>query len=254
MRVLLILVDGMRPDSITDLPKAQEMIGKSSYTMEATTVMPSVTLPCHMSLFHSVDPSRHGTAINIYAPQVRPINGLCEVIKNNGKNSAFFYDWEELRDLTRPGSLHWSYFCKGLAVGLDKADRLLTDAAIEYLAEYDTEFTFLYLGEADEVGHACGWMSEEYLAAIRRSWDAIGRIVNSLPDDFTVMVTADHGGHDRTYGTDSPENMTIPFIIKGKDFKPGEKLENVSIKDIAPTAAKLLDIAPDQAWEGKSLV
>ena len=79
----------MRPDSITDLPKAQEMIGKSSYTMEATTVMPSVTLPCHMSLFHSVDPSRHGTTINIYAPQVRPINGLCEVIKNNGKNSAF---------------------------------------------------------------------------------------------------------------------------------------------------------------------
>lgn len=80
------------------------------------------------------------------------------------------------------------------------------------------------------------------------------RIVNSLPDDFTVMVTADHGGHDRTHGTDSPKDMTIPFIIKGKDFKPGEKLENVSIKDIAPTVAKLLDIAPDQAWEGKKLV
>lgn len=80
------------------------------------------------------------------------------------------------------------------------------------------------------------------------------RVVNSLPDDFTVIVTADHGGHDRTHGTDSPENMTIPFISKRKDFKPGEKLENVSIKDIAPTVAKLLDIAPDQTWEGKSLV
>lgn len=79
------------------------------------------------------------------------------------------------------------------------------------------------------------------------------RIVSSLPDDFTVIVTADHGGHDRTHGTDSPEDMTIPFIIKGKDFKPGEKLE-ISIKDIAPTVAKLLDIAPDQARKGKSLV
>lgn len=69
-----------------------------------------------------------------------------------------------------------------------------------------------------------------------------------------LWFTADHGGHDRTHGTDSPENMTIPFIIKGKDFKAGEKLENVSIKDIAPTVAKLLGIAPDQAWEGKSLV
>ena len=54
-----------------------------------------------------------------------------------------------------------------------------------------------------------------------------------------LWFTADHGGHDRTHGTDSPEDMTIPFIINGKDFKAGEKLENVSIKDIAPTVAKL---------------
>ena len=47
--------------------------------------------------------------------------------------------------------------------------------------------------------------------------------------------------------------MAIPLIIKGKDFKAGEKLENVSIKDIAPTVAKLLDIAPDKEWEGESL-
>lgn len=30
-------------------------------------------------------------------------------------------------------------------------------------------------------------------------------------------------------------------------------IENVSIKDIAPTVAKLLDIAPDKEWKGKSL-
>ena len=69
-----------------------------------------------------------------------------------------------------------------------------------------------------------------------------------------LWFTADHGGHDRTHGTDSPEDMTIPFIIKEKNFKVGEKPWNVSIKDIAPTAAKLLDIVLDQAWEGKSLV
>lgn len=47
--------------------------------------------------------------------------------------------------------------------------------------------------------------------------------------------------------------MAIPLIIKGKDFKAGEKLENVSIKDIAPTVAKLLYIATDKEWEGESL-
>ena len=131
MRVLLILVDGMRPDSLTDIQKAQEIIKKSSYTMEAKTVTPSVTLPCHMSLFHSVDPSRHGTTTNTYAPQVRPINGLCEVIKYNNKSSAFFYNWEELRDLSRPDSLSFSYFCRDIDIGFDKADKIITDAAIE---------------------------------------------------------------------------------------------------------------------------
>lgn len=253
MRVLLILVDGMRPDSLTDIQKAQEIIEKSSYTMEAKTVMPSVTLPCHMSLFHSVDPSRHGTTTNIYAPQVRPINGLCEVIKNNNKSSAFFYNWEELRDLTRPDSLSFSYFCRGRNIGYDRANKIITDAAIEYISDFYTDFTFLYLGDTDGVGHKYGWMSNEYIAAVNRSWDEIDKIINSLTEDYTVIITADHGGHDRFHGTDLPEDMTIPLIIKGKDFKAGEKLENVSIKDIAPTVAKLLDIAPDREWEGDSL-
>ena len=69
MRTLLILVDGMRPDALKNLDTAQDIIQKSAYTMDAKTVMPSVTLPCHMSLFHSVDPSRHGTTTNTYAPQ-----------------------------------------------------------------------------------------------------------------------------------------------------------------------------------------
>ena len=112
MRTLVILVDGMRPDSLTHMEKAQAIMQRSSYTMEAATVMPSVTLPCHMSLFHSVDPARHGVTTNTYTPQVRPINGLCEVLLKENKKSAFFYNWEELRDLARPNSLEFSYFCK----------------------------------------------------------------------------------------------------------------------------------------------
>lgn len=34
MKVLFILVDGMRPDSLTDIQKAQKIINKSSYTIE----------------------------------------------------------------------------------------------------------------------------------------------------------------------------------------------------------------------------
>jgi len=254
MKVLLILVDGMRPDALTGHPKAQAMMKKSAYSMNTRTVMPSVTLPCHMSLFHSVDPSRHGTTTNTYMPQVRPIKGLCEVLEENGKSCAFFYNWHELRDLARPGSLVFDNFCKGSVLGYEKANDLSTDAAIETLRDNDVDFTFLYLGYVDEAGHASGWMSEEYMHAIDNSWDNIERIMETLSDDYTVIVTADHGGHGRSHGTDMPEDMTIPLFLKGEKFEAGQVLENTNIMDIAPTVAKLLGVESNKEWEGKSLI
>jgi len=49
MKTIVILVDGMRPDSLINIPEAQDLKKKASYTMEATTVVPSVTcrVICH---------------------------------------------------------------------------------------------------------------------------------------------------------------------------------------------------------------
>ena len=254
MKVLLILVDGMRADSLAGIPQAQAIMKKSSYTLDARTVMPSVTLPCHMSLFHSVDPTRHGTTTNIYMPQVRPINGLCEVLHNSGKNCAFFYNWEALRDLSRTGSLAFSYFWKSGKCGHDVANDKVTDAAIEYLDQTETDFAFLYLEYVDAAGHMKGWMSDEYMKAMDNSWKNIERIMNTLSEDYTVIITADHGGHDRSHGTDMPEDMIIPLIIYGNDFKAGCQFSDVNIKDIAPTITRLLGVEPDAEWEGNSLI
>lgn len=254
MKVLMILVDGMRPDSITDIPSAQKLIRSGASTMTASTVMPSVTLPCHMSLFHSVDPSRHGTTTNTFAPQVRPVTGLCEVLSRNGKTCAFFYDWEELRDLTRPGSLEYSFYRSGRNTGFAEADRCVTDAAIAYLTEAQPDFAFLYLGNPDEEGHRFGWMSEKYMAAVQNAWTEIDRVLHVLPEEYTVLLLADHGGHDRIHGTPAPEDMTIPVMIRGKDFPACCQLNDVSILDIAPTIVRLLEVTPDREWEGKSLL
>ena len=143
MKTILILVDGMRPDSLTDIKSAEKIISNSTYTMNAETVFPSVTLPCHISLFHSVTPQRHGTTTNTYMPQVRPINGLCEVLKQADKKCAIFYNWEEIRDVSRPNSLAHSCFYAGRRIGYLEAGEKLTDELIEYAGEYEPDFTFL---------------------------------------------------------------------------------------------------------------
>ena len=253
MKVLLVLLDGMRPDAIGDIPQVQDMIRCGASTMEAQTVVPSVTLPCHMSLFHSVDPARHGTTTNVFMPQVRPIDGLCEMLKAARKRSAFFYNWHELRDLARPGSLSYEHYLEGRSMGWEQTTTMLCDSAIDHIQKFAPDFTFFYTGLPDETGHAKGWMTPEYLESLRYSWKEVGRLTDSLPEDYTVIVIADHGGHDRTHGTLMPEDMTIPVFIKGKDFPAGSKLENVSIKDIAPTVAALLGADRAVEWEGKPL-
>lgn len=90
--------------------------------------------------------------------------------------------------------------------------------------------------------------------AMENSWKNIEMIINSLPQDYTVIITADHGGHDRMHGTDMPEDMTIPVLVKGKEIASGKVLNDANIKDIAPTVTKLLGIDPDSEWEGISLL
>lgn len=254
-KVLLILLDGMRPDALGNIPLVDELKKTSTWCMDAKTVLPSVTLPCHMSLFHSVDPDRHGTTTNTYAPQVRPINGLCEVIKAHKKNSAFFYSWEQLRDIARPASLAFSALSAGkLLPNYSVADENSLKLFMDFVPKYRPDFVFLYFGKTDASGHGNGWMSDLYLEDMAESWDRVERALVSLPEEYTVIITADHGGHERTHGSNMPEDTTIPMFFKGPAFEPGKELHNLDIKDLAPTIAKILDCDPDEEWEGTSVI
>ena len=256
-KVLLILVDGMTPASLAacESPDFPELRRASRFTLDARTVMPSVTLPCHMSLFHSVSAERHGILTNTYVPQVRPVNGLCEVLAAAGKRCAFFYNWEQLRDLSRPASLARADFVAGRFYGYEEANRELTDRVVAMLKSGDTpDFIFLYLGWVDEEGHKYGWMSPEYLVAVRKSLDCIRRAAAAIPDEYLLIVTADHGGHARSHGTDLPEDMTIPLFLRHASLAPGELPAGTSIIDIAPTIVSRLGVPADPDWEGKVLV
>lgn len=253
-KVILILADGMRPDGLTQCGNdfVKTMLSKGYYSLTAQTVMPSVTLPCHMSLFHSVDPDRHGITTNTYVPQVRPIDGLFDVLHAAGKRNGFFYNWEQLRDLARPGHID-----KGLFHNLHTAedtDRRLTDEAVKYIKESSPDFVFLYLGMTDEAGHDFGWMSAEYLGKISIAVSCVEKIYTAFGDEYNTIFTADHGGHTRGHGSDSPEDMTIPIVCIGGSFPAGKEFTGGSIKDIPVTITKLLDVQPAKEWEGKSLI
>ena len=254
-KVILFSIDGMRPDGLMQCgnPYVQELMKTGSYCLKARSAQPSVTLPCHMTMFHSVPPMRHGITTNTYVPQMRPVSGLFEQISMAGGNSAMFYGWEPLRDVARPGSLknaeyRWAY-------SAENTDAYLTGRALECIRRDHPDFVFLYMVETDEKGgHDSGWMTPTYLSYVSAAVDNIRRVYEEFGEEYTIIVTADHGGHGRAHGTDMPEDTTIPMFFIGKDFEAGKALNGVSILDIAPTVADVMGIVAPREWEGRSII
>jgi predicted AlkP superfamily pyrophosphatase or phosphodiesterase len=254
--ILLILIDGMRPDGLmaARAPVMQQLVRGGASTLAARTIMPSSTLPCHSSLFYGVSPQRHGITNNTWHPIARPVPSLFDVVWRAGRRTAMFYNWAELRDMAAPSSLDESYMIAYERTEGDSSDQRTFDHAATWLrSNAGFGLAFAYFGMVDIAGHRHGWMSEAYLKQIEDADRAVGRVIDALPPNTTVVLTADHGGHDKTHGTDRPEDMTIPLAFHGHRATAGHAIGDASIMDIAPTVAHLLGIDAPRDWEGKVL-
>lgn len=252
-KVILVLIDGMGSEGFQACthPYARKMTQLGWYNPSSQVVLPSQTLPCHMSLFHSVDPMRHGITSNTYTPMARPLPGLFEQLKAAKKTTAMFYGWEQLRDVARPGVMTYASFFH-YAQAPD-SDQILTQQALARIRESKPDFVFLYLASTDDRGHRFGWMTPEYRQCVYDAIGSVEQVVNAVSEEYTVIVTADHGGHDRSHGTDDPRDLYVPVFLFGEDLAPGTAFES-TILDIAPTIAQIMDIDPAEDWEGHSFL
>jgi len=251
---VFVSIDGVRPDALSEATcsNLNGLRQRGASTLQATSVMPSITLPCHMSIFHSVPPSRHGITTNDWQPMARPLPGLIEQAKLANLKTAFFYNWDPLRNLCTPLQLHFSYFRNNVYSDVENGDQVIASEAGRYIQSDRPDFAFVYLGTADTVGHMHGWMSPEYLRQVERVDDALGILLEGLPSEATILVHSDHGGHERTHGTDMPADMTIPWIIAGPGIRQNYVIQQpVSLLDTAPTLAAILGIPSHRDWEGR---
>lgn len=249
----LVMLDGLRPDALSDAgcPNIQSIRLRGSSTLHASSVIPSVTLPCHLSIFYSVPPSRHGITTNNWQPMARPLPGLIEQAHSADRKTAFFHNWEPLRNLNSPGTLTFSYFRDNVYTDLEWGDYVIATEAARYIETDQPDFVFVYFGTVDTVGHISGWMSDAYLQQAERVDRALGVLLDGLPKNHTILLHSDHGGHGRSHGTDMPEDMTIPWMVAGPGIRSGYEIQGpVSLLDTAPTLAAILGVKPHRDWEG----
>src|SRR5690606_10205295 len=85
---------------------------------------------------------------------------------------------------------------------------------------------------------------------------AVGRVLDAADlaygeGNYTVLVTADHGGHQRGHGSDAPEDRTIPWIAWGGGVKEGRSIKTeIRTTDTAATVLWLLGVAQPTNYSG----
>lgn len=81
--------------------------------------------------------------------------------------------------------------------------------------------TYLYWSEIDAAGHAKGWQSDSWVAALEEADDQLARLARSIAPGATMLVTADHGMVD-VVGQPRWDVAESPRLAQGVELIAGE--------------------------------
>jgi predicted AlkP superfamily pyrophosphatase or phosphodiesterase len=260
-RVILVVLDGLRPDAIRPdvMPALTTFSEKWWRATHTVTVTPSVTVAALTSLATGVGPATH----RLTEPGLRVLgmfSGLTLLpghLRRHGRSVAIV-----TTDLPAPNLV-----VARTLLGVAGAGRIVpggtrpsevAGTAIREARQGPGGLTVVYLNDCDRAGHAEGWMSPWYLSEAARLDDAVAVLAPlALDDDTLIIFTADHGGgglvpHD--HDGDHPLNLRIPLLVGGRRVMRGSHSQRPAhLLDIPPTILSAFGIPVPSTFEGRIL-
>jgi predicted AlkP superfamily pyrophosphatase or phosphodiesterase len=248
--VIIVTIDGMRSDEIGEelTPNLSRMIGEGAWTLQAQTVVPSLTLPAHSSMVTGLTPARHNVVWNNYKPEMGDLTAetIFDIARQNGKTTAFVAGKEKLRHIVQPDDVDlWSIE--------KRSDRAVMDVALDLLYSERPNLMLIHLPDVDRMGHFAGWTSGRQRQTLTEADRHVGRLLDTIENleirySTVVIVAADHGGEDRHHkNIKDTDIVNVAWIVWGDSIEPRE-ISPVSITATANTALRLLGVAPPRNW------
>lgn len=250
-RVVIVSIDGLRPDAVQQVnpPNMMALAARGAHTWQAQTITPSNTLPSHVSVLTGYLPARHGIMWDDYLPangQIK-VPTLFIAARKAGRRTAMVSGKEKFNTLRDTAEMD-------VFVGGTRTDADVAEQAVAQLYA-GVDLLFVHLPDVDLSGHATSWMSAAYKDKVAKADEALGRIMAALPENTTLIVTADHGGHGSVHGTTDRLDMTIPWIIAGPRVLPGYAITApVANLDTSATAAFVLGLTLPADITGKPVM
>lgn len=261
--VFIISFDQGNPDLIqkSDLPVFHDMAVKGARTWDAYTIVPSVTLPSHVSMLTGVGIQKHQITWNGHEPDRGPLKvpTVFSLAKERGLVTAMYVGKEKLRLIELPDSVD------AFAWPQPEDDaRAVAAAFAGQVGELKPNVCFIHFRDPDTIGHKHGAYSPEKVQALKDCDEALGTIREAIAragilDESVIILTADHGGHDTrnregetvgTHGSPDSEDVRIPWVAWGKSVKADYAITAPVVQyDTAATALWLLGIeVPEHFW------
>ena len=257
--VVLIVIDGLRPDAIAaaSAPNLQALAAAGS-TLPARAVGLPVTMPGLVTMTTGLAPERHHvTWDDERADFSLELPTIFTAVHAAGGHSALYVGKSKLRVLASPGTADVVHgpTAKNREWDEGAAAALAGHFASEFPAQRFT-FALVHLREPDHVGHDYGWMSERYLAAVRDADAAVGVIRKAIAGSdaagsTTVLVTADHGGEGKRHWAGSEISWQVPWICAAPGARrPAPPGTQALLTDVAPTVLAILGLPALPGAEG----
>ena len=265
-KVLVIGIDGVRPDVLAEVPtpNLDALASEGAFTARARTGLPSVSGPAWSSMLTGVWPDKHGVTNNDFTgkryEEFPDFLTRIEMVRPELHTFAVA-DWPPLMNAEdgRPTlgvTIDERRPLDGFELGWPEADIRSVELAIEHLGSADPDALFVYLGNPDETSHHFRSIGEEYRAAIALADEHVGLLVAAVraratyaEEDWLILSSTDHGRlPNGNHGGDTPEERTIYYLVSGPSASRGEITDSTYIVDLPVTALTHLGIEVDPAW------
>lgn len=245
-RVVIISIDGLRPDMMTEelMPRHVQLMREGTTARDASTIIESDTLPSHAAMLSGAGLKAHGLWWNSYQANRGYIKvpTIFSAATEHGLSTAMIVGKQKLKHIASPGTVgHFerpAYLCGGVA-----------RRASQYFVDKAPDLLFVHFSDPDEYGHSHGWTSKEYRKAAHNSDRCLATVLAAIDgsayrDTTLVIVTADHGGEDRHHSNGRHRlNRLIPWIARGPGVTPGATLDTPIVTvDTAATALAALGL------------
>ena len=265
--VYLILVDGLRADTLDRMPYTKSLADQGSAGI-FTVPGPTFSRPAYARIITGACSSINGISANnqekqLFAPTLFDL-AHAEGLKTGVSAYRWYYDLfygppyrtgeeDENRLVCDRPPLQYGYYYDDFGGNYD--DEEIFDYGIEALVEENPNLLLVHTMDVDEMGHRHGGVSSEYLEAALLNDRCIEEFVGKIPvpEESVIIITGDHGHIDSGgHGGLEKEAAEIKVAFYGKGVAAaGEIPEGYSQLDLAPTIAALLGLPLTSYMEGR---